>query len=164
MNLAKLIIAIIMSLWFSTAVGCSQGTRQWYEKSEPQTCIVIDPISKTVKLFDNNGRAVTLDKAVISKTDGGRWSFEINNLNITEKSVENRVASAEQDKAWFEGSAVMYKALLGEGGIAGIVTAAMPGITSWISAHPQSAQNPDILKGFIESALKEQMAKKITGG
>ena len=143
-------------------VGCSQGTRQWYEKSEPQTCITIDPVSKKVMLFDNNGRAVVLHNATIEKTADG-WKFVVDGLNITEKSVENRQASAVQDREWFEGSAIMWKSILGEGGIAGIVANAMPGIIAKIQANPGLSQNTDMLRGLIEGAIKDGIAKKIAG-
>lgn len=143
--------------------GCSQGTRQWYEKSEPQTCITIDPLSKKVMLFDNNGRAVTLKNASIERTEAG-WVFKLDGLSITEKSVENRIASAEQDKTWFEGSAVMYRAIIGEGGIAGIVGQIAPGLNAWMSAHPSSSKDPNILQGVITSLIKEQMAKNLSPG
>lgn len=145
------------------AGGCSQGAIQWYEKSEPQTIFALryNPFTGVVEPYfaSNDGRTITFDEASGSRGADGVFTFVIKNFNTTERSVENRGAAAIQDTAWFGGASQLATAHWN--GATALATAIAPTLTEWVKAHPQSAKNPDILRGVVDSLAKEAVTNGI---
>ncbi len=76
--------------------GCTQGSHQWYESANPQTSISVNPFTKSVSFFSNDGKTMRADKIAGAGTADGGWSFTMENIEILDRSVENRGANVEQ--------------------------------------------------------------------
>lgn len=77
-------------------IGCTQGSHQWYEKANPQTSLSVSPLSRTVTFFSSDGKTLTAEKLAGGSTPEGGWYFEFVNVEIRDRSVENRQADVEQ--------------------------------------------------------------------
>jgi hypothetical protein len=80
--------------------GC-EGGLPLMSQANPQTTITVDPVSKQIRIFTNDGRAFTTkDISINWKTrDGGTGEFRAAELGVTERSVENRQANVLQMEA-----------------------------------------------------------------
>lgn len=91
-----------MITFLCTAVLCSgcvasRGTNFWYESPNPQTSVSANPVTRSVSIYDNTGRKISVEEAGGKTKDGGE--FHIKGLTTDERSVENRAASVAQISA-----------------------------------------------------------------
>lgn len=87
-------LSILFLLSLLCGGGCQGGLPMW-SQANPCTEFTINPVNKTVTFYSNDGRAMTCDKIEFVTDDKGK-RFLAEKLAITERSVENRVANAQQ--------------------------------------------------------------------
>jgi len=143
--------------------GCSykEGTGGIFDKSEPQKKLSAqyNPWSQTMdwSFFSNDGTGLTA-KRLYAKS--GDKEFEATDVVISDKSIENRNADAATLGVQWSGASQLATAHWN--GAIGLAAAIAPALTEWVKAHPASAQNPDILRGVVESLAKDVVTKGIT--
>lgn len=74
-------------------LGCSQGVAPLWSQANPCTSIKINPITKTVSIYSNDGKTFTAERIY------ARWGeneIEVTNLGVEDRSVENREANVAQ--------------------------------------------------------------------
>lgn len=74
-------------------VGCGRGAVPLWSQANPQTSISINPITRTISCFSNDGKTLSAER-IYAKWDG--HSIEVVNLRIEDRSVENRTANVQQ--------------------------------------------------------------------
>lgn len=90
----RLAFAILFLLSMLCGTGCQGGLPMW-SQANPCTEFTVNPINKTVSFYSNDGRAMSCDKMEFTADEKGKH-FLAEKLTITERSVENRVANAQQ--------------------------------------------------------------------
>jgi hypothetical protein len=104
MNLSKWFFIMVNTWWalFAGAAGlgflsggcATRGTNKWNETANPQTLVEADPINRKFTVFSNDGRSVKAKKLGYKNKDGAE--FTADNLEVAERSVENRNANVQQ--------------------------------------------------------------------
>lgn len=89
----RLRLLIIVSFLLPAVAGCSRGHAALWSQANPQTSFSFNPLTKTVTLFSNDGKGVTVDQITAT---WGENSFEVHGLVVTDRSVENRQANVQQ--------------------------------------------------------------------
>lgn len=158
--------ACVASILTGCVVGClsSPGSNQWYEKANPETSFKVSPIDKTVSFYTNDGRGLKATKLGYKAVAGtGEKEFVAEGLEITDKSVENRMADAQQALAMGQmfdsinrSLAVLIPASVEAGGNA--VRNALLG-----GAALETAKNDDYKKAIanaVAAYLNEKQAKR----
>lgn len=98
-------IAIISALIIGMSSGCL-GTAPFGAQANPETRMTAkyDPFTGTydVFIYTNDGRAMKVEKLRGTRLADGEMLLEVENLEITERSVENREANVTQIQAQTE--------------------------------------------------------------
>lgn len=150
----QIAFAILLFLFGSSGCSYKEGTGGIFDKSEPQKKLsaAYNPWSQTMdwSFFSNDGTGLTASKLYAKSGDK---EFEALDVVIADKSVETRTADAATLGVQWSGASQLATAHWN--GAIGLATAIAPTLTEWVKAHPQSAKNPDILRGVVESMAKD---------
>lgn len=99
MKLAKFAIVLIFT---ACLAGCQRGVMPVWSQANPCLDIRINPVTKTMSIFTNEGRSLDADELSYGLDAEGKRSFSAKNLRIGERTVENRIANVEQMKIGVE--------------------------------------------------------------
>ena len=86
-------LTILSSLLFLVLTGCPQGTAPMNSVANPQTEVVIRPAQNELRIFTNDGRALTAEEIRFKRGD---TEFIAKELNITEAQMEALRKKAEE--------------------------------------------------------------------
>ena len=93
---------VLMLGGFVFLSGCQRGVMPVWSQANPCLDIRINPISKTMSIFTNEGRSLDADELTYGLDSEGKRMFSAKNLRIGERTVENRIANVEQMKIGVE--------------------------------------------------------------
>ena len=89
---------LILAVFVLSLAGCGKGTAPGWSQTNPCTELSYSPLSKKFTFYSNDGRGLSADKIGFGTDANGGKMFTAENLQITERSVENRIANVEQLK------------------------------------------------------------------
>ena len=73
--------------------GCGPGTAPLWSQTNPETSIAMNPLTKTVKFYSNDGKTFS---AELIAAKWGDNSIELRGLDVKDRSVENRQVNVQQ--------------------------------------------------------------------
>lgn len=145
------ILGLVLGLVFLSGLACQKGVAPVWSTANPSTEITVNPVTKTITVFNNKDVDVTLEEFSGGTAGGTTW--KVKNVKIIDGASGVREANIGQMKAGTEMTAAAFDGATKL--VTSAITAAMPALTEYIKAHPASAKDPTILEGVIKSAMNQ---------
>lgn len=131
------VAALLLSLCVAAPLGCQRGVAPVWSTANPQKSFDVgyDPWSGTYRIsgFANDGTGVEGENLELTTPKG---SFKAKKLVLTERSVENRDANADQMKA---GAEMTKAAFDGAAAVIGVVGKAFAQSVDSVRRPPEAA-------------------------
>lgn len=125
-------IIMCLALIFIT-VGCSKGTAGLWESANPQSSISVNPLTRSISVFSNDGKTFEVEEMAMQWSEFG--TFSLKNFKMFDRSVENREANVPQlemqdriNRGNWEGMKNLAEASIGAA-VKGIVSVLTQGVT-----------------------------------
>lgn len=87
----------LSGLTCTTVTGC-QGGLPLMAQANPQTSVKIEPLSKQIEIFSNDGKTFEATNVKFTSTQEGT-TFGADEISVSDRSVENRGANVAQIEA-----------------------------------------------------------------
>ena len=93
---------LLLVALLTPVAACNKGVMPVWSQANPCLDIRMNPVTKTMSIFTNEGRSLDADELTYGLDAEGKRVFSAKNLRIGERTVENRIANVEQMKIGVE--------------------------------------------------------------